>query len=115
MSLKIGTREVKDTIILDLSGQLTLGEASAALRAEVLDAVSHGYRKMLLNLAEVTYIDSAGIGELTSAFTSVKNRDGALKLVNLTKRVHDLMQITKLYTIFDVYDDERKAVASFAS
>lgn len=115
MSLKMGTREVKDIIILDLSGQLTLGEASATLRNEVLDAVSHGFRKILVNLADVSYIDSAGLGELTSAYTSVKNRNGALKLLKLTKRVHDLMQITKLYTIFDVYDDERKAIASFAS
>jgi anti-sigma B factor antagonist len=115
MSLKIATREVKDMIILDLSGQLTLGEASAALRDEVLDAINHGFRKVLVNLAEVSYIDSAGLGELTSAYTSVKNRDGALKLLKLTKRVHDLMQITKLYTVFDVYDDERKAIASFGS
>lgn len=115
MSLKIGTREVKDIIILDLSGQLTLGEASAALRDEVLDAINNGFRKVLVNLADVTYIDSAGLGELTSAYTSVKNRDGALKLLKLTKRVHDLMQITKLYTIFEVYDDERKGIASFGS
>jgi anti-sigma B factor antagonist len=115
MSLKMGTREVKDIIIIDLSGQLTMGEASAALRAEVLDAAGHGFRKILLNLGDISYIDSAGLGELTSAYTSVKNRDGALKLLNLTKRVHDLMQITKLYTVFDVYDDEKKAIASFAS
>jgi len=115
MSLKMGTREVKDIVIIGLSGQLTLGEACAALRAEVLDAVGHGFRKILLNLAAVSYIDSAGLGELMSAYTSVKNRGGALKLLNLTKRVHDLMQITKLYTVFDVYDDEREAIASFAS
>lgn len=115
MSLKMGTREVKDIMILDLSGQLTLGEASAALRDEVHDAVSNGFRKVLVNLAEVTYIDSAGLGELTAAYMSVKNREGTLKLVKLTKRVHDLMQITKLYTIFEVYDDERKAIASFGS
>jgi anti-sigma B factor antagonist len=115
MSLKMGTREVKDIIIIDLSGQLTMGEASAAIRAEVHDAVGNGFRKILLNLGGVSYIDSAGLGELTSAYTSVKNRDGALKLLNLTKRVHDLMQITKLYTVFDVYDDEKKALASFAS
>ncbi|HEX8710341.1 MAG TPA: STAS domain-containing protein [Terracidiphilus sp.] len=115
MSLKIGTREIKDIVIIDLSGQITLGEASAALRAEVSDAVGHGMRKILVNLAEVSYIDSAGLGELTSAYTSVKNRDGALKLLNLTKRVHDLMQITKLYTVFDVYDDEKKALASFGA
>lgn len=113
MSLKMSTREVKDIIIIDLSGQLTMGEASAAIRDEVRDEIGHGSKKILLNLAEVTYIDSSGLGELTSAYTSVKNRDGELKLLNLTKRVHDLMQITKLYTVFDVYDDEKKAIASF--
>jgi anti-sigma B factor antagonist len=115
MSLKMGTREVKDIIIIDLSGRLTMGEACAAIREEVLDEVGHGFKKILLNLAEVSYIDSAGLGELTSAYTSVKNRNGQLKLLNLTKRVHDLMQITKLYTVFDVYDDERTAIASFGS
>ncbi len=115
MSLKMGTREVKDIIIIDLSGRLTMGEASAAIRDEVLDQVGHGIRKILLNLADVSYIDSAGLGEFTSAYTSVKNRNGELKLLNLTKRVHDLMQITKLYTVFDVYDDERTAIASFAT
>lgn len=113
MSLKMNTREVKDVIIVDLSGQLTMGEASAAIRDEVRDQIGHGYKKILLNLAEVTYIDSSGLGELIAAFTSVKNRDGELKLVNLTRRVHDLMQITKLYTVFDVYEDEKTAIASF--
>ncbi len=113
MSLKMSTREVKDVIIVDLSGQLTMGEASAAIRDEVRDEIAHGYKKILLNLAEVTYIDSSGLGELIAAYTSVKNRDGELKLVNLTRRVHDLMQITKLYTVFDLYEDEKKAIASF--
>ena len=111
MSLKMSTRGI---VIIDLSGQITLGDASAALRDEVRDQSGHGFKKILLNLADVTYIDSAGLGELTAAFTSVKNRGGELKLLNLTKRVHDLMQITKLYTVFDVYDDEKKAIASFA-
>jgi anti-sigma B factor antagonist len=108
------TRETGGIIIIDLTGQLTLGEASAALRDEVRDQVSHGYNKILLNLADITYIDSAGLGELTAAYTSVKNRGGQLKLLSLTKRVHDLMQITKLYTVFEVYDDEKTAIASFA-
>jgi len=89
-------------------------EGSAALRDEVRDQVTHGHPKILLNLADVTYIDSAGLGELTGSYTSVKNRGGQLKLLSLTKRVHDLMQITKLYTVFDVYDDEKKAIASFS-
>ena len=114
MSLKMSTRESNGIVIIDLSGQITLGDASAALRDEVRDQSGHGFKKILLNLADVTYIDSAGLGKLTAAFTSVKNRGGELKLLNLTKRVHDLMQITKLYTVFDVYDDEKKALASFA-
>lgn len=114
MSLKMRTRESNGVMIIDLNGQITLGEASAAVRDEVRDQVGHGFSKILLNLGDVTYIDSAGLGELTAAYTSVKNRNGQLKLLNLTKRVHDLMQITKLYTVFDVYDDEKKAVASFA-
>ena len=114
MSLKMRTREVGAIVVIDLSGQVTLGEACAALRDEVRDQLGHGFNKILLNLGEVTYIDSAGLGELTAAFTSVRNRGGELKLLSLTRRVHDLMQITKLYTVFDVQDDEKKALASFA-
>jgi len=115
MSLKMSNREVNGIVIIDLSGQLTLGESSAAIRDEVRDQTNQGLRKILLNLANITYIDSAGLGELTAAYTSVKNRGGELKLLSLTKRVHDLMQITKLYTVFDVYDDEKKAIASFGA
>jgi anti-sigma B factor antagonist len=115
MSVTMHTREVNGISVIDLSGRLTMGEACAAIRDEVQDELTHGVKKIVLNLANVTYIDSAGLGELTAAFTSVKNRGGALKLLSLTKRVHDLMQITKLYTVFDVYDDEKKALASFGS
>jgi anti-sigma B factor antagonist len=115
MSLTMRTREVNGIMIIDLSGRLTMGEASAAIRNEIHDEIGHGSRKILLNLAGVSYIDSAGLGELTSAYTSVKNRNGELKLLKLTQRVHDLMQITKLYTVFDVYDDEREAIASFGA
>ena len=115
MSLKMRNREVNGIVIIDLSGQLTLGEASAAIRDEVRDQTNQGLRKILLNLGNVSYIDSAGLGELTAAYTSVKNRGGELKLLNLTRRVHDLMQITKLYTVFDVHDDEKKAIASFGA
>lgn len=115
MALKMNTREVKDIIVIDLNGQITLGEASAALRDEVRDQLNQNFSKMLLNLADVTYIDSAGLGELTAAYTSVRNRGGELKLLNLTKRVQDLMQITKLYTVFDVHDDEKKAIAAFGT
>jgi anti-sigma B factor antagonist len=115
MSLKMSTREVNDIVIIDLSGRITMGEACAAIRDEIHDQLGNGIRKVVLNLADVSYIDSAGLGELTAAYTSVKNRDGQLKLLNLIKRVQDLMQITKLYTVFDVYDDEKIAIASFGS
>jgi anti-sigma B factor antagonist len=115
MSLKMSTREVKDIVIIDLNGRITMGEPCAAIRDEIHDQIANGIRKVVLNLADVSYIDSAGLGELTAAYTSVKNRDGQLKLLNLIKRVQDLMQITKLYTVFDVYDDEKKAIASFGS
>jgi anti-sigma B factor antagonist len=115
MSLKLSTREVKDVIIIDLSGRLTMGEPCAAIRDEIRDEIGQGNRKVVFNLADVSYIDSAGLGELTAAYTSIKNRDGELKLLNLTKRVQDLMQITKLYTVFDVYDDEKNVIASFGS
>src|SRR5579863_6896679 len=114
MALRMSTREVRGIIVIDLNGQITLGEASAALRDELRDQLNQQCSKMVLNLADVTYIASAGLGELTAAYTSVKNRGGQLKLLNLTKRVHDLMQITKLYTVFDVFDDEKKGLASFA-
>jgi anti-sigma B factor antagonist len=109
------TREVQGIMIIDLSGRIIMGEACAAIRDEIRDQLSQGFKKILLNLENVSYIDSAGLGELTAAYTSVKNREGALKLMNLTKRIHDLMQITKLYTVFDVFDDEKAALASFHS
>lgn len=114
MDLKMRTREVNGVMVIDLSGRLTMGEPCAAIRDEVRDAAGHGSKRILLNLADVTYIDSAGLGELTGALISVRNREGQLKLENVTKRVHDLMQITKLYTVFDVYDDEKQAIAAFA-
>ena len=114
MSMKSSTRQVNGVTIVDLSGRITLGEGSVLLRDMVRDLVTKGQRKILLNLGDVTYIDSSGIGELVSAFTTVRNQGGELKLLNLTKKVHDLLQITKLYTVFDVKDDETMAVASFA-
>lgn len=84
------------------------------MRELIRDQLSKGNKNILLNLADVTYIDSSGIGELVSAFTGVSKQGGALKLLNLTKKVHDLLQITKLYTVFDVHDDEAQAIASFA-
>ena len=112
--MKTSTRQVDGVTIVDLSGRITLGEGSVVLRDTIRDLLSKGSKKLLLNLAEVTYIDSSGIGELVSAFTTVRNQGGELKLLNLTKKVHDLLQITKLYTVFDVKDDEASAVVSFA-
>ncbi len=113
MSLKITTRQVDGITILDLSGRITLGEGSVQLRDATRDLLSKGSKLILLNLGDVNYIDSSGIGELVSAYTTVRNQGGELKLLNLTKKVHDLLQITKLYTVFDVKDDEASAIASF--
>lgn len=113
MSATINTRQNGDVCILDVSGKITLGDGSVAIRDAVKKLVADGTKKIVLNLGEVTYIDSSGIGELVSAFTSVSNTGGNLKLLNLTKRVQDLLQITKLYTVFEVFNDETTAVASF--
>jgi anti-sigma B factor antagonist len=113
MSLKFTTRLVDGVTILDLSGRITLGDGSVTLRDAVKDVLAKGSHKILLNLADVDYIDSSGLGELVSAFTTVKNQGGELKLLHLTTKVHDLMQITKLYTVFDIKDDETTAIGSF--
>jgi anti-sigma B factor antagonist len=113
VSLKLSTRVVDGVSILDLSGRITLGEGSVQLRDTIRDLVSKGVKSILVNLGEVNYIDSSGIGELVSAFTSVKNQGGDLKLLNLNKKIYDLLQITKLYTVFDVKEDEATAIASF--
>jgi anti-sigma B factor antagonist len=114
MSIKLSSRQVGDVSVVDAAGRITLGEGSSALRDLLRDMVAKGQKKILLNLSEVSYIDSSGIGELVSGFTTVTNQGGALKLLGLTKRVKDLLQITKLYTVFDVHDDEASAVRSFA-
>jgi anti-sigma B factor antagonist len=111
--MKVATRQVDGIVVLDLSGRITLGEGSVTLRDAVHDALAKGSKRILLNLGDISYIDSSGIGELVSAFTSVKNAGGELKLLNLTRKVHDLLQITKLYTVFDVKDDEASAISSF--
>jgi len=104
---------VGDVAVIDVSGRITLGEGSSNLRDGIRELLAKGQRKILLNLGDVSYIDSSGIGELVSGYTSVANQGGQLKLLNLTKRVRDLLQITKLYTVFDVYEDEATAVRSF--
>ena len=114
MSIKLTARQVDGVTILDLSGRITLGEGSVQLRDAVRDLLSKGQKYILLNLGDVNYIDSSGIGELVSAYTTVRNQGGELKLLNLTKKVHDLLQITKLYTVFDVKDDEASAIASYS-
>ena len=113
MTMKASSRQVNSVTIVDMSGRITLGEGSVVLRDTIRDLLSKGDKKILLNLGNVTYIDSSGIGELVSAFTSVRNQGGELKLLNLTKKVHDLLQITKLYTVFDIRDDETAAIGSF--
>ncbi|MGA2897436.1 MAG: STAS domain-containing protein [Acidobacteriaceae bacterium] len=113
MSMKVAIRQVDGITILDLSGRITLGEGSIILRDSVHDALDKGSKNILLNLAQISYIDSSGVGELVSAFTSVKNAGGELKLLNLTQKVHDLLQITKLYTVFDIWDNEASAITAF--
>jgi anti-sigma B factor antagonist len=114
VSVKLNTRQVGNVSVIDVAGRITLGEGSAALRETLRDMLAKGQKNILLNLADVTYIDSSGIGELVSAFTSVSNAGGQLKLLNLNKRVKDLLQITKLYTVFEVKEDEAEAIRSFA-
>jgi anti-sigma B factor antagonist len=111
--MKATTREVNGVTILDLSGRITLGQESGTVRDEVLLILAAGSKKILVNLKDVTYIDSSGLGELVAAFTAVKNAGGELKLLNLTSKVRDLLVITKLVTVFDVKDDEASAVESF--
>ena len=114
MTMKASTRNVDQITVVDLSGRITLGEGSVVLRDTVRNLVGQGNKKILLNLGDVNYIDSSGIGELVSAFTAVRKEGGELKLLNLTKKVHDLLQITKLYTVFDVKDDEAAAIAAYS-
>ena len=114
MSMKLTTREVSGVTVVDLSGKITLGEGGTTLRDEVRKLLAKGQKKIVLNLGEVNYIDSSGLGELVSAYTAVKNAGGELKLLSLTSKVRDLLVITKLVTVFDVKDDEAAAVASFA-
>jgi len=114
VKLKSYTRQVESVTIVDLSGRITLGEASVVVRDLINDLMSKGNKKVLLNLGEVDYIDSSGIGLLVSSFTTVRSQGGELKLVNLSKRIGDLLKITKLYNLFDIKNDEATAVASFS-
>jgi anti-sigma B factor antagonist len=112
--MKIETRTVGDIRILDCSGKITLGEGTMAVRNTVRDILKNNGKKIILNLSDVNYIDSSGIGELVSTYTTVTNNGGQLKLLNLTKKIQELLAITKLLTVFQVFNSESEAVASFS-
>jgi anti-sigma B factor antagonist len=113
VTLHITTREVSHVTILDVNGRITLGEETESLRDTIRKLIADGKKKIVLNLAQVDFIDSSGVGELVSGFTAVRNAGGDLKLLNLSKKVHDILNVTKLYTVFDIKDDEFTAVKSF--
>ena len=113
MPLKIEPREVAHVTILDVQGRIILGDELDNLRNAVHELVRQGKKKIILNLAGVDYIDSSGVGELVGCFTTVRNAGGELKLMKLTQKVHDVLYVTKLYTVFDIKDDEFQAVKSF--
>ena len=113
MVMKANTRKVEGVNIIDLSGRITIGEGTVVLRDAVRSLLQRHEKNILLNLADVSYIDSSGIGELVSSFTTLSSQGGKLKLLRLTKKVHDLLSITKLLTVFEVFDDEAKAIQSF--
>jgi anti-sigma B factor antagonist len=113
MNMTASIRQLGGVTIVDISGRIQLGEESAALRGLVSDLLSKGHKKILFNLGDVNYIDSSGLGHLVSAFTSVRKQGGELKLLNLTKNVHNVMQMTRLYTVFDIMENEAAAVNSF--
>jgi anti-sigma B factor antagonist len=115
MSLKIDVRENGNVVILDLEGRITLGESVAALRDAIRELLDRDQKDIVLNLAGVGYIDSSGLGQLVGSYATVTNRGGRLKLLNLQKKLHELMQITKLITVFETYTDEAAAVRSFTT
>ncbi len=115
MSLVITTRQSGDVSILDVSGRITLGEGASALRNSIRAMALEGHKKLLLNLGEASYVDSSGLGVLVSAFATLANHGGQLKLLNVLSRVKDLLLITKLYAVFEIFDDEAAAVESFAN
>ena len=113
--MQIDERVVDDVTILDLKGKMTLGEGDELLKDKINSLASQGHKKLILNLEAVPYIDSAGLGEIVRTYTSISRQGGKLKLLNVSKRIYDLLVITKLVTIFDSYEDEAEAVRSFAS
>ena len=112
--MTIDTRTVDDVTILDIHGKITIGEGSAEIRNTVRDLLQGSRKKILFNLGDVSYVDSSGIGELVSSFTTVTNQGGQLKLLHLTKKLQELLAITKLLTVFDTFNDEQEAVASYS-
>ena len=112
MSLTVKTRKVDNAVVVDMSGRLTIGEPVLLVRETIRVLVNDGARNFVLNLGDVSYIDSSGLGELVSLFTTVRNKQGDVKLLNLTAKAKDLLQMTKLLTVFDVYDDESKALTA---
>ncbi len=112
MSLTIKTRKVDGITVVDMSGRLTIGEPVLQLRDNIRGFIDDGNLRFILNLGDVSYIDSSGLGELVSTYTTVRNREGDVKLLNLTSKAKDLLQMTKLLTVFDTYEDESKAVAA---
>ena len=113
--MQIDQRSVGDVIVLDLKGKITLGEGDELLKDKVNSLVNQGHKKIVLNLADVPYIDSAGLGEVVRTYTTVSRQGGSLKLLNLTKRITDLLSITKLLTVFETFDSENEAVRSFSA
>lgn len=113
MNMKTNTRQTGEVTIVDISGRISLGQESAALRDLVRDLLKNGQRKIVLNLADVDYIDSSGLGTLVAAVSTARREGGDIKLVNLTDKVDDLMQVTRLYTVFEIADDEAGAIKSF--
>jgi anti-sigma B factor antagonist len=114
MNIKLTNHEKGEVVIVEVSGKLTLGEGTLALRSNMRMLVDGGFTRILLNMAGVTYIDSSGVGELIAAYTTVTTERGEMKLLNLAKRTHDLLKITKLYTVFETFEDEVSAIASFS-
>jgi anti-sigma B factor antagonist len=111
--LNINERQAGDVTVLDMSGKITIGEGSVALRTAIRRLLEEGKKRILLNLSGISYIDSSGIGELVSSYTAINKEGGQLKLLNLTQKIQDLLTITKLLTVFDVYDNEAEALNSF--
>lgn len=115
MSLKINLRETGNVVILDLDGRITLGETAASLRDTIRELLESGQKNILLNMGEVSYIDSSGLGQLVGSFATVTSRGGQLKLLNLQRKLQELMQVTKLITVFDTHTSETAAVRSYAA